>query len=203
MLWTYVMELLCAHSWTRNQANIRANENEHWNISFVVKPYKSEGCQNLIFKDFFGDLQRRWFVNKGLFPEAKDTEMCVFVWKTFLMKHETTSDIRGFGLLFAKPHSCKDGTSFLVSTYTAYLTLNTCLSTPRLRYWVPKINTHSWAALPSSTVTLLKPLLRLTRQNMLTDTHYRLTTCALKNSTLSSVCSTSVSECPWLCWWTM
>ncbi len=33
----------------------------------------------------------------------------------------------------------------LTSTRTAYLTPNTCLSTPRLKYHVPKINTHNWA----------------------------------------------------------
>ncbi len=42
----------------------------------------------------------------------------------------------------------------VTSTYTANLILNTRLSTPRYRYWVPKINTHSWAALPSSIATL-------------------------------------------------
>ena len=37
---------------------------------------------------------------------------------------------------------------------TAYLTPNICLSTPRLRYHIPKVNTHSWAASRSSAATL-------------------------------------------------
>ena len=50
--------------------------------------------------------------------------------------------------------SCFQFPVLLTSMCTAYLTPNTHLSTPRPRYSIPKINTHSWAALPGSPATL-------------------------------------------------
>ena len=48
-------------------------------------------------------------------------------------------------VLFNKPQNISVSTMqwyLLMSTLTAYLTQNTCLSAPRLRYLIPKINTH-------------------------------------------------------------
>ena len=75
--------------------------------------------------------------------------------------------------------------SEVTSTLTAYLTPNTCLSTPRLRYNIPKINNPSAKQLGRATLLLLykKALLPLASQSMLPHTHNRLATCALANST--------------------
>ena len=78
----------------------------------------------------------------------------------------------------------------MTSTLTAYLTPNTRLSTPRLKYCLPKINTPvSWAALQSfwtAAASLYKALLPLTLTGYVdTHTHCRLATCALANSTFT------------------
>ncbi len=52
---------------------------------------------------------------------------------------------------------------------------------------VPKINTHSWAALPGSSATLLKALWMLTCQRLLTRTHYHWLPAPLRHS-LSGAC---------------
>ncbi len=75
----------------------------------------------------------------------------------------------------------------VTSTLTTYLTPNTRLSTPRLRYWVPKINTLSGEQLCRATLPLPVPCKKPCCSwppRVCCHTHNRLATCALANSTL-------------------
>ncbi len=64
----------------------------------------------------------------------------------------------------------------VTGTYTIHPYPNTRERTPRLRYCIPKINTHSWAALPGSAAALYRPkcLADANSQSMLTalTTHW-------------------------------
>ena len=76
----------------------------------------------------------------------------------------------------------------------AHLTLNTHISTPRLRYHA--YPTHQLSSFAELHCYPIKSLADATCQSMLTHTHCQLATCTLKNSTLTQnkFCEKRVSE---------
>ncbi len=80
-----------------------------------------------------------------------------------------------------------DTKSLVTSTNTTNTHINRG-GTPRLKYQVPKLNTHAWAALLRTLCLLLLPT-----RDCCHTTHYQLAACALVNSTLAQECWTHLN----------
>ncbi len=74
-------------------------------------------------------------------PASIDQNGSIFLRVVFFSRHPGFSGPR-FENLNSRGRHSENSSHGMTSTLTAYLAPNTCLSTPRLRSRVPKINTH-------------------------------------------------------------